>query len=731
MDGPIDLGSLPTTISLQTAEGNIRREIFRITSDAKTVFGENSYSWTVPEGLKEGRESDDYRILVQVNKLFYFPSLEGSAFPKDESDANFTISSDISSPSSAVTVLTPNGGETWRKGKTYSITWNSTRSNNIRTVILLERYDDPLNTGIPITVKTFETTNLGSYFWSIDSNDPLACPNKNCPSSGSKFKVRIFYPDIQYTELPGDASDGFFSIISSTTTPAITVLSLNDGEKWEIGETYKITWNLAGFPLWNNNRHFVQLQLWDSTGTNFIGSFCTTCFSTGQGGSYDWTIGSVFTISGKYIPIQSGQYRIRASVVGDNTLPAYPIDFSNAPFTITSTTPYVPTFEAEPKITVRGHSYHFTGKITNAFPDSVVYFFLQRPDGTMLYDKNNDLLSGLNRFTDADGNFTVNASRTLTVEGQVGTYTSWVTIDDITSNKINHTVISSDAVTVTVLSPNGGEAFAGGNSMRVAWQSKNAPSDSIVNVISLVNDSGQFIREIKHIGDPGLPANGELSWTIPTDIPNSRYKVYIQLGAPGTPRLADDLSDAIFNIITPIELTPTPIPVPPISPASPTKIYTKDEIFDGDLIRAQGDIAVWIVKVSGEKRARRRLFGPQIFTAYGHLGFHKVKNVSKETLNLFATSNLIRKTDDERVYELTDFVPGVRANRRWVPTLQTFKQRGFDFNSVYIINDKEFKLYIEGPTSSTNLPIGKKIKLNPNDLTANVFMGNIKIFWRE
>ena len=141
------------------------------------------------------------------------------------------------------------------------------------------------------------------------------------------------------------------------------------------------------------------------------------------------------------------------------------------------------------------------------------------------------------------------------------------------------------------------------------------------------------------------------------------------------------------------------------------------EINDGDLIRGQGDIAVWIVKIVGEKRYKRWLFGPQIFKAYGHLGFNKVKNVSKETLNKFDTSNLIRKFDDTKVYELTDFVPGKSAARRWIQTSEIFLQRGFDFDSVYIINAGEFNLYTEG----SPLPITKTDETkNSLPLTANL-----------
>ncbi|MDO8494911.1 MAG: hypothetical protein Q7S32_00080 [bacterium] len=118
-------------------------------------------------------------------------------------------------------------------------------------------------------------------------------------------------------------------------------------------------------------------------------------------------------------------------------------------------------------------------------------------------------------------------------------------------------------------------------------------------------------------------------------------------------------------------------------------------ILDGDLIRARGENEVWIVKIMGEKKMKRWLFGPQIFTAYGHLGFHKVKEVSKGTLDEFRTSVLIRKYDDQKVYELAEFVPGVRAVRKWVDS-PVFNTRGYGFSEVYIVNENEFKLYTEG-----------------------------------
>ncbi|MBI2670273.1 MAG: hypothetical protein HYX20_03980 [Candidatus Yanofskybacteria bacterium] len=177
---------------------------------------------------------------------------------------------------------------------------------------------------------------------------------------------------------------------------------------------------------------------------------------------------------------------------------------------------------------------------------------------------------------------------------------------------------------------------------------------------------------------------------------------------PSSPTIDDTL------LPTP-SLTPLPTPTPPINQA---RLYSLSEIYDGDLIRGQGDIAVWIIKIVGEKRYKRWLFGPQIFNAYGHLSFDKVKNVSKVTLNNFDTSNLIRKFDDEKVYELTDFVPGKSATRRWIQTLEIFLQRGFDFDAVYIVNQREFDLYTEG----SPLPVTMREKEAKNNLplTANI-----------
>lgn len=114
-------------------------------------------------------------------------------------------------------------------------------------------------------------------------------------------------------------------------TPSIKVISPNGGEQFKIGDTIPISWSISGYDsLWNSSLQFVQLQLWNSSGAQFLGTICTACNSSSSGGSYDWIISKALGLS----QVQSGQYRIRASVASNTLLNNYALDFSDASFTI-------------------------------------------------------------------------------------------------------------------------------------------------------------------------------------------------------------------------------------------------------------------------------------------------------------------------------------------------------------------------------------------------------------
>lgn len=80
--------STTATVTLQSVEGEVRREAVRISSSAATVNGSNSLSWTVPSGIANG----NYKIMVELNHAFPI-SGGGSAFPRSETSGLWTLGS--------------------------------------------------------------------------------------------------------------------------------------------------------------------------------------------------------------------------------------------------------------------------------------------------------------------------------------------------------------------------------------------------------------------------------------------------------------------------------------------------------------------------------------------------------------------------------------------------------------------------------------------------------------
>jgi hypothetical protein len=108
-----------------------------------------------------------------------------------------TLRPGVSSVStSSITVLSPNGGETFLQGSTHNITWTSTNVNNV----MIELYN--LDVGWHLT---YSTSALGgSYSWEIPSSF----------SVGSKYRIKIW--DTTNVSVV-DTSDNYFKIVSAET----------------------------------------------------------------------------------------------------------------------------------------------------------------------------------------------------------------------------------------------------------------------------------------------------------------------------------------------------------------------------------------------------------------------------------------------------------------------------------------------------------------------------------
>jgi hypothetical protein len=117
----------------------------------------------------------------------------------------------------ALTVTSPNGGESWQVGTTHNITWTS---SDVTGTIQIQPY---LN-GVPQSNINPSAPNTGSYSWSIPSDYP----------PGSTYKIGLS----AMSGTVSDLSDGNFSI---TALPDFVILSVSGPSAAATGDTVSVT----------------------------------------------------------------------------------------------------------------------------------------------------------------------------------------------------------------------------------------------------------------------------------------------------------------------------------------------------------------------------------------------------------------------------------------------------------------------------------------------------------
>jgi len=115
---------------------------------------------------------------------------------------------------------------------------------------------------------------------------------------------------------------------------------------------------------------------------------------------------------------------------------------------------------------------------------------------------------------------------------------------------------------------------------------------------------------------------------------------------------------------------------------------------EGALIRAIGDIDVYIVKYVGAKQFKRLILSPSVFNSYGHLKWGDVRVIDKSIVDSFTTSELVRAVNDTKVYKL--YPAGDTGEKRWVKTAEGFNRMGFDWDAIYEINAVDRNSYVTG-----------------------------------
>jgi hypothetical protein len=168
-----------------------------------------------------------------------------------------------------ITVVSPNGAETWEAGTTQTIRWQFTGSPGSYVKILL------LKNGTSVRTITSQTGigagGNGSYSWAILKGQ----------TPGADYRIKIISTK---SSSYNDTSNGNFSI-AAPPPPSITVVSPNGGQSWQIGTKQLIQWSYTGNP-----GSFVKIQL-IQTQTNASRSIInSTPIGSNQAGSYSWLL---------------------------------------------------------------------------------------------------------------------------------------------------------------------------------------------------------------------------------------------------------------------------------------------------------------------------------------------------------------------------------------------------------------------------------------------------------
>ena len=185
---------------------------------ASTDASAESYSWTLPVMSSSS-------CLVRVS--------DTSGSPSDTSDDVFSIIQ----PS--ITVLSPNGGESYTEGNICGISWTSSNVTNVSISYTT-------NGGSSWITITSSTSSDGSYSWTVPSTSSSSC--------------QIMVSDIASSAT--DQSDGYFSISLTPPPPTLSLTSPNGGESWLGGSIHNITWN-------SSNVSSIKIEFSADGGTNW------------------------------------------------------------------------------------------------------------------------------------------------------------------------------------------------------------------------------------------------------------------------------------------------------------------------------------------------------------------------------------------------------------------------------------------------------------------------------
>ncbi|MBT7144330.1 MAG: hypothetical protein HN894_13460, partial [Bacteroidetes bacterium] len=361
-----------------------------------SVYGANSgtLSWTVPY-------VNSTSALVKVNDVF-------NQNTTDISDNSFVIGS----LPAQITILSPNGGETWAGGSTQNISWTSTGA-----IPYVEIWYSP-DGGQTWTYLDDYAVNDGLFEWTV--------PYVYTTTAVVKIND-VTYPYVV------DYSDGPFTI---TSVPAeITILSPNGGEVWAPGTIQDITWSSTG------NINYVEIWYSIDGGVNwsYIDDYAL------NDGLYEWTVPNVSTVNA----------RVKINDVLDISV----WDVSSYDFEISTVTTLTVLSPNGGEVLNVGSNYNITWSSYGSVNNVDIYYSTD---------------AGVNITQVAlgvanTGSYSWQVPNTPTLDGIIVIASS--TNSNIWDYSNSPFTIGAVAESITVNSPNGNEVWTSGTTQNITWSS--------------------------------------------------------------------------------------------------------------------------------------------------------------------------------------------------------------------------------------------------------------------
>ena len=430
------------------------------------------------------------------------PVFDGSLFGLVDNDVNAVDipSGPADTEAPEVQVTAPNGGEQWAAGSTQTITWAASDDVGVTSVDIKYSADG----GQTFTTLAAAEANDGSYSWAVP----------NAPTTTGLIQVTAVDAAGNATS---DNSNTTFSIVDATQ-PAVTVNTPNGGENWSVGSVQNITWTATD----NVNVTAIDINFSADNGNNF------SAVAAGQSntGTFAWTVPSTVT--------STAIIQVIARDAAGNVA----ADSSNSTFVISepdTTAPLVNlTAPNGGEIWGSGSSQTILWTATDNVAVSAI---------NLSYSLNNG-----NTFTTIATGETNDGEYQWTVPNSVSeTAIIRVTASDTSGNQATDqsnnifAIRDETAPSVTITSPNGGEAWTVGSTQIITWVANDNLGVSQVDIYYSANGGTTFAPVA--IGETN---DGSYSWSVPTTPTDTGVVRIIARDAAGN--ATADESDGNFRI---------------------------------------------------------------------------------------------------------------------------------------------------------------------------------------